>query len=126
MDNELTYTSADGNTVFTSRFLKNRGTCCKSACLHCPFGFTLKKLGLQFREASENDAVEIETIMQESGQAPADWKPFLPGHIRFIEIKGQTCGVFLKNNLVLKHVFLRPHFQHQGLSKEMVESYFYI
>lgn len=126
MHKELSYVSPEGFTIFTSQFLKNRGTCCKSACLHCPFGYTLKKHGVQFKEASEADAEEIQKIIDESGSANVDWKAFLPSHVQFMEIKGTRCGVMLKNHIVVKHVFLRPHFQNQGLSKEMIESYFFI
>ena len=44
----LTYTDEEGREVKTSTFLKNRGSCCKTCCRHCPYGFTLKKRGLQF------------------------------------------------------------------------------
>jgi len=26
-----------GNTVFTARFLADRGYCCESGCRHCPY-----------------------------------------------------------------------------------------
>jgi hypothetical protein len=123
---ELTYLNADGHTVFTSQFLKNRGTCCKTACLHCPYGFTLKKLGLKFREGSEADAELISQIMAESGTAPVDWRGFLPSNLQFLLLKDEVCGFMLKNHIVVKHVFLRPQFQQQGLSKEMIESYYFI
>lgn len=126
MENTLSYLSEDGRTVFTSQFLKNRGTCCKSACLHCPFGYTLKKLGLQFREVTEADASQVESIIQESGMTPIEWRAFLPSHAQFIIIKEQICGVMLKNHIVVKHIFLKPHFQKQDLSKEMIESYYFI
>ncbi len=126
MDNELSYVNENGHTVFTSKFLKNRGTCCKTACLHCPYGFTLKKLGLQFREYTQDDAGLIKTILEEAGQPGFDWAPFPPEHIRFIEIKGQTCGFMLKNHIVVKHFFLKKHYLKQDLSKELIESYFFI
>jgi len=122
---ELSYQTPDGYTVFTSHYLKNKGTCCRSACLHCPYGFTLKKHGLQFEELKEEDFPQIEAILNEAGQS-LDWKSFWPEHVRLIKLKNHMCGFFLKNNLVIKHLFLRPHFQNQGLSKEMVESYFFI
>lgn len=125
MYKELTYLSPEGHTVFTSRFLKNRGTCCKSACLHCPYGFTLKKNGLQFREPSELEFPLVETIIEESGATNPDWKSFWPENIRFILINDHICGVFLKNHIVIKHLYLRPYFREQDLSKEMVESYFF-
>jgi hypothetical protein len=30
---------ATGYQVMTEIFLKKRGTCCKSGCRHCPYGF---------------------------------------------------------------------------------------
>ena len=124
MNKELSYETPEGYTVFTSQFLKNRGTCCKSACLHCPYGFTLKKHGLQFQEIKEEDFPEVEAILNQSHQA-VDFKPFSPENIRFIIIKEQICGVLLKNHIQIKHLFLRPYFQDQGLSKEMVEAYLF-
>ena len=126
MEKELSYVTAEGYTVFTSQFLKNRGTCCKSACLHCPFGYTLKKLGLQFKEALPGDEEKIEKIILESGSPNVDWKGFMPSNVQFLEIKGTLCGVMMKNHIVVKHVFLLPHFRNQGLDKDIIESYFFI
>lgn len=126
MEKELSYLTPEGYTVFTSQFLKNKGTCCKSACLHCPYGYTLKKCGLEFTEVSEHDHGLVDNIIEASGQPGVEWKTFLPENIRIIKIKGTVCGVFLKNHIVIKHLFLLPHFQNQDLSKAMVESYFFI
>ena len=125
MYKELTYQTPEGDTVFTSQFLKNKGTCCKSACLHCPFGFTLKKHGITFQEITSEDFSQIEAMLQESGQAIVDWKSFFPDNIRFILIKNTICGFLLKNHIVIKHLYLKPHFQNQDLSREMVEAYLF-
>lgn len=125
MQKELQYQNEEGFSVFTSQYLKNRGTCCKSACLHCPFGYTVKKLGIQFKEVEENDFSKVDEIIFKSGQVSNDWKKYWPEHIRFILLKEKTAGVFLKNNLVLKHVYLLPHFQDQDLSRELIEAYFF-
>lgn len=125
MQKELSYQTPDGYTVFTSHYLKNKGTCCKSACLHCPYGFTLKKHGLTFKEVKEEDSTLIEAMLEESGNAGFDWKPFFPDNIRIILLKDRECGLFLKNHIQIKHLFLKNHFQNQGLSKEMVEAYFF-
>jgi hypothetical protein len=29
-----------GFMVFTEKYLLDRGTCCKSRCKHCPYGYT--------------------------------------------------------------------------------------
>jgi hypothetical protein len=126
MEKVLSYVTAEGFTVFTSQFLKNRGTCCKSACLHCPFGYTLKKLGLQFRQAVPDDEEKISEIIQASGSVELDWKSFMPANVQFLEIKGTVCGVMMKNHIVVKHVFLLPHFKNQGLGKDIIESYYFI
>jgi hypothetical protein len=127
MEKELSYLTPEGYTVFTSQFLKNKGTCCKSACLHCPYGYTLKKCGLEFSDVSANDTELVDDLIQKSGaKTIVEWRDFLPDNIKFIKLKGVTCGVLLKNHIVIKHLYLLPHFQNQDLSKEMVESYFFI
>ncbi|WP_408098932.1 DUF5522 domain-containing protein [Peredibacter sp. HCB2-198] len=123
MQKELSYLTPEGFTVFTSHYLKNKGTCCKSACLHCPYGFTIKKHGLQFQDVSEADFPLVEEILN---GASVEWKTFWPENIKFILLKEKVAGLMLKNHIVVKHLFLRPHFQHQGISKELVESYFFI
>lgn len=126
MSKELSYLSPEGHTVFTSAFLKNRGTCCKSVCLHCPYGFTLKKMGIQFQEVSEDKMGLIQSILEENNASHFAIEDFPFEHIRIILIKEKICGVFFKNKLQIKHLFLKKYFQDQGLSKEMVESYFFI
>lgn len=38
----IDYYVEEGLFVFTSKYLKERGYCCKSGCRHCPYDF-LKK-----------------------------------------------------------------------------------
>ncbi|MBX7107366.1 MAG: hypothetical protein K1X61_01835 [Chitinophagales bacterium] len=33
------YVNSDGLFVFTAAYHLKRGFCCKSGCLHCPYGF---------------------------------------------------------------------------------------
>ena len=120
MDNELSYLTPEGYTVFTSKYLKNKGTCCKSACLHCPYGFTVKKLGIQFSEITESQYPEVDALTGSS-----DWKSFLPDNAKFILIKNVIAGVLLKNHIQIKHLYLKPHFQNQDLSKELIEAYLF-
>lgn len=126
MEKPLSYLTPEGYTVFTSHYLKNKGTCCKSACLHCPYGFTVKKLGIQFKDISPDDESRIDTIIQESGAAVADWKSFYPDNIKLVLLKEKVAGLILKNHIVIKHMYLLPHFQHQNLSKELLESYYFM
>jgi hypothetical protein len=39
------YLSPEGYMVFTEKYLRKRGYCCKNGCKHCPYGFD-KKTGL--------------------------------------------------------------------------------
>ena len=123
---DKSYENAEGFTVFTSVFLKKRGTCCKSACLHCPFGYTLKKCGLQFADWEESRSSEALAILKEVGQESVDLSSFLPDNVKFILIKDQVCGLLTKNHIVVKNIYLRPYFQDQGISKELVESSYFI
>lgn len=125
MSKDLSYLSPEGFTIFTSQFHKNRGTCCKSACIHCPYGYTLKKHGLQFVDVNEDNLNQVEQIVAETNFA-LPWKEFYPENIKLIQIKESICGFILKNHIIVKHLILRPHFQHQDLSKELVESYYFI
>lgn len=125
MSKELSYLSPEGFTVFTGQFHKNRGTCCKSACIHCPYGFTLKKHGLQFVDVDESNLNQVEAIVMETG-FDKPWKEFYPDNIKLIQMKETICGLILKNHIIVKHLILKPHFQHQELSKELVESYYFI
>lgn len=126
MEKELSYLSPEGFTVFTSQFLKNRGTCCKSACLHCPFGYTLKKCGVQFKDLGPDEFDKVEALLAEAAEASFDWKQFTPENVKWVMLKEQIAGILFKNHIVVKKLVLRPHFQNQGLSKEMVESHYFI
>jgi hypothetical protein len=124
MSEEMSYENANGDTVFTSKFLRARKTCCKTACLHCPYGFTLKKHGLQFRDWTPASAEEASGILREVGSG-VELAPYLPDNVKFIELKGQVCGLLTKNHIVIKNLVLKKHFQDQQISREMVESYLF-
>ena len=88
----------------TSQQLKARKHCCKSGCLHCPYGFTLKKFGLTFEKVADlNDKESVHNVF----------------------LKGELCAIIKVDQiriLELQHV---DGFEDQGLFKEMIESYFY-
>ncbi len=39
LDPEDYYMSEEGYIVFTEKFHLKRGSCCKSGCKHCPYGY---------------------------------------------------------------------------------------
>lgn len=50
LDSEDYYLSEEGYIIFTEKYHLRRGYCCKSGCMHCPYGYdkktsTVKKSG---------------------------------------------------------------------------------
>jgi hypothetical protein len=125
MKKDFSYVNSEGFTVFTSHYLKMKGTCCRSACLHCPYGFTIKKSGLQFEEVAEKDLQRIQRLLDEEGKV-LDARSFWPDNLRWVSLKNSKCGFMLKNHIVIKHLHLFPEFSEQDISRELVESYYFI
>lgn len=140
---ELSYINEDGDTVFTSQYYLNRGTCCKSNCLHCPFGTTIKNLGLEFRKIEESE-IEVAQDIIESEKAPSSSVSDMlmssafgggPKKVklgaqdlssyRFVLIKSQVCAVIKLTQIQVAEIYLHPRFKQQGITKELVESYFF-
>jgi len=42
LDSDDYYIGKDGYIIFTEKYHSKRGYCCKSGCLHCPFGYDQK------------------------------------------------------------------------------------
>lgn len=139
---ELTYENKNGDTVFTSSYLKNRGTCCETCCLHCPYGYTLKKEGLKFEEVTEARLEEAQFIL-DGGKKKEEFNiaaSLLAGafgkpkkitpitlenkkNYRFILLKNQVGGLIRRDVIQVKEVFLLEHFKNQDLSLEMVSTF---
>ncbi len=124
MTKDLSYLDPEGFTVFTSEFHRKRGRCCNSSCLHCPFGHTIKKYGLEFRNIDEAD-YELVTKIFKDRPIKYDWREFLPNNALFMSLKGVVCGVVLKNHIVIKDLILKDEFAHQGITKELAEAYLF-
>lgn len=105
----------------TSSTHVSRGSCCKSGCIHCPYGFTIKKFGLQFRDINENNKEAAQNLTNDKliiGEFPlSDYK--------LIILKDVECGVIRVDKLFVKEICLRTGFTEQGISKELVESYYF-
>ncbi|GEM_PF-819310 len=140
---ELSYTNEDGDSVKTSQFLINRGSCCKTSCLHCPYNFTLSKHGLEFKELDLNSMLKAQKIIDEnspkednsvsasllasafgSAKKKDTISKFQLKNYRFVELKGEVCGVVKVGSVGVSALYLKEHFKDQGLSKDIVSSYF--
>ena len=158
--NSLSYVNKLGDHVFTSHYHRKRGSCCKSKCLHCPFGLTIKAYGLTFSElTSENEKVAQEILdfhkskVERSDENPAETftmdlfskafgssskvkkekDAFLLDKETFdqfelIFLKGTVCGLLKKKSIGaikgVKECYLLPEFSDQGLSKDLIESFY--
>lgn len=138
---DLTYVNENGDQVFTSQFLRNRGTCCKTNCLHCPYGTTLKNLGLEVRRPIKEQFELLQSIVdkyipkeggvvasllnegfgskKKSYPAVADQ----PEMYRAVYLKGQLAAVAivkLNDPLAVEKVFCAEHFDQQGINETSV------
>ena len=136
---ELTY-QKDGHDVKTSQFLRNRGTCCKTSCLHCPYGFTLQKEGLQFHPINEEnfpEALELappETSSENSIAAsflasafgaPKDKTSITKESMSdflLVTIKGEVCALVKIESLQASEIFYAKHFEYQGIDLDIINS----
>ncbi|MEC7277628.1 MAG: DUF5522 domain-containing protein [Bdellovibrionota bacterium] len=137
---DLFYTNEEGRNVNTSKFLKNRGSCCKTNCLHCPYGFTLKNNPLTFEKVSLDTLKEAQAYIdfnnpQEDtiasglldsafgGKKKITLNKFNYQNFSFIKLKDIRCGVAHEGRLQIKEVFLGEHFQDQGLDLDTVRGF---
>lgn len=105
-----------------SEVLKKRGHCCKSGCLHCPYGFAIKKFGLQFVRPEEVSKEDLEKLFEELKQEPSQYDY---AHMKLILLKEIVVGVIVHNHIIVQKLFLLEAFQNQSISRELVESYFF-
>ena len=138
---DLFYINEDGNNVHTAQFLKNRGSCCKTNCLHCPYGTTLKNFPLTFEPIKLEEIAESQSIIDSvsgggggvasdlldsafGGKKENKITKFNFDQYFFFSLKEQRCGVIHKGRLQLKKVFLKEHFREQGLDLPTVQTQF--
>lgn len=139
---ELTYVNDQGLDVYTSTYLSNRGSCCKTNCLHCPYGFTLKNNPLEFETVLEDTISLAQSIIDKNSEPKKESisesllssafgakKKVFPITIsnmqryKLIKLKGQLCGVLKMGTLVGVELYLEDHFKEQGLDLEIVNSF---
>lgn len=142
---DLSYKNEEGNNVFTSQYLRNKRTCCKAKCLHCPYGYTLETLGLEFIPVTARSMDRANEIIssksqseEESSVASSLLASAYGGNKKkseaitaksldkffFIKLKGHECGVVKKGILQLKKIYLKEYFQDQGLDLHSVNSHY--
>lgn len=149
--NKLTYTNDAGQNVYTSAYLRNRGTCCKSNCLHCPYGFTLKNFSIIIVPLEEKYIKHANEIISESkpvelsdlatailAEGFGKKNKVIGQHITlenfndhaFAQFKNDICGVIKFSNRLsesnsgrgINELYLKKEFQNQGLGIEHIDN----
>lgn len=99
----------------SSAQLRKKNRCCKSTCLHCPYGHTIKKLGIQFRDAQAADQDFLELIGCDQSLE----------NMSIAILKEHDFAAFTKNHIIITKLWLHPDFTDQEISKELLESYYF-
>lgn len=129
------YINSDGLTVFTSSYHRKKGSCCHSNCLHCPYGTTLKNIGIKFDEIGlRNDSVAKELYQELYDKADSvsqnllasafgnqEAKPSLE-KLHIMSLKGVPCGLAEIREGRIQSYKLLSHFNDQGITESYLNS----
>ena len=101
--------------------LKNRGNCCKSGCLHCPYGFTIKKFGFKFAPLDPN---QLDWALAIAGDKLKS-EVYGLGAYQTVWLKDVMCGLIRVERIFIREYFLLAEFSDQNITKELLESYYF-
>ena len=150
-EKKLTYTNDAGEDIYTSTYLLNRGTCCKTNCLHCPYGHTLKNFSIKTVPIEEEYIKYANEIISESkpvelsdlassilAEGFGKKNKVIGQHITLEnfndhalgQFKDVICGVIKFSNKLsesnsgrgIKGLYLKKEFQNQGLGIEHIKN----
>lgn len=148
-EENLNYINEDGNLVYTSAYHLKRGSCCKSTCLHCPYGHTQKKYHIEIVEMKDihiryaneiirdTRPIELSDVSMSLLVSAFGPKEKLRVHhitsdnltnFAFGTFKEKVCGVIEFSNRLsesasgktVKEIFLKKEFLNQGLGIEHI------
>ena len=95
--------------------------CCKSGCIHCPHGFTLKKFGLEFSPITHEQISEVE----DKFDFKMSLDDFKLEDYKIVILKDVICAVIRVDHLFAKECYIPVKFKTQGIYKEVIESYYF-
>lgn len=141
LDHLDTYTLPEtGEMIFTSHFLKKKGRCCKSSCLHCPYGHTLEKVPFVLKDYLPEQKLYLDKVLNEneynkprsvadsllsqnlgSKRKTLNVDEFAPNDIKMIYLKGYFVGFLTLRDGKLDQYFLGKQFQFQNIEKHHIE-----
>ena len=132
-EDDSTYINENGDTVFTSTYLRSKGRCCKASCLHCPFGHTLNTIGVKILDINTETEGRIKELINELvshsnltssllDEAFGAKKSYPSRDAKLLMMKDYDCGiVYIQNNKV-KSVHLKKHFSDQRITDFYLQS----
>lgn len=142
-DNLDTYTIEEtGEMVFTAHFLQKKAKCCKSTCLHCPYGHTLTKVDIEFRDFT-GDFESLEKVLIEneynkpvsiadqllasnlgSKRKSFDIRSISVENIKLMFLKGYFMGFVTVSDDKVDKFFLGKQFQFQKIDLPIVNEHY--
>jgi hypothetical protein len=63
---EMHYVDSDNRVIFTSHYHLKRGRCCKSACLHCPYGHVYKLFDFKFTLVDSLESEDFLSVLDDN------------------------------------------------------------
>ena len=104
-----------------ARTLRARMHCCKNRCVHCPYGLTLKSFGLKFINITD----KYLEIAQKISNNSLNLEEFRSEDYKIVTLKGFYVAVVRVDKLFVKEFFILDDFNDQGITQEVVESYYF-
>ena len=125
---KLSYINEDGNVVFTSQSLRNKKSCCKSTCLHCPYGTTLDRFGVQIKNTNEFDSDVVKSLKNELipksslgsslfSEAFGKSEDLSESDLYILTLKDIICGLCYIKDKKLQKLHLKTQFSDQGITE---------
>ena len=124
------YINEEGNTVFTSDYHRNKGSCCHSNCLHCPFGTTLKNIGVKAIPFNDHNSEIIQSLYEKLYEVKDQFTSQLLGNafgksnstprkedLYLLSLKGVPCGLMDYQDERVKSFKLLEQFSDQGITE---------
>jgi hypothetical protein len=132
-DDDATYVNENGDTVFTSTFLRNKGRCCKSSCLHCPFGHTLNTIGVKVLDQTDENRPQVLELISELvstsnitssllSDAFGSSKTYPSDCAKLLSLKNVNCGIAYIQGGKVAEVHLKKHFSDQNITHSYIQS----
>jgi hypothetical protein len=106
------------STVISLESLKAKPSCCKSACMNCPYGYTVKKHGLLFKKIDYDQLKAINRYF--SLDIGLNYKSY-----ELVILKGYLVAIAKMDEMFVQEMLVHPLIHKTVITKELVESYYF-